>query len=915
MKTSGKHSLLKWISVAAAAGTAMVAGLGLAGYLSGMWVLGSVRAGYIPMAPSTSLSFILLTFVLLFLNGRSAGRAKPFLCSAALLTVLFGLLEVIEHFTGKTLRLEEILFPAAGYLDGIPVGRMSPLTGSVFFISGAAVLLLALRKKDSSVFSYLPGVLGGLTFITGSVCVLAYLYGHPLMYGSGTAIPMALTTAAGFALLGISIIGTTGRFEQTFFFGITALCITAGIIAVGIISYKSYARNYRIEIEQQLTAIAELKVNELVRWRQERLGDGTVLYGNPVFSGLVRRFLTDPSGTDIQRPLRTWLEKIQTGYGYSRVFLLDSGGVEKLAVPDGSSSDRFSAGHIAEIVQSHQVSFMDFHCHENGTPVVLSVQIPVFDEPDTNSLLGVCVLQIDPSDYLYPFIQHWPVPSDSAETLIVRREGSEVVFVNQLRFNTNQILTVRAPLSNTNMPAVQAVLGREGIFEGRDYRGVPVIAALHPVPASPWFMVARRDMDEVFAPLKERQRQVMAMIGVLLFGAVAAIGMAWRHQRVRFYREKAEAAEALRETNDYLSSLITHANAPIIVWDPQFRITRFNHAFEVLTGRSEQEVTGQTLDILFPPESVAASMERIRKTASGERWEAVEIPILNLDGTVRTVLWNSATLFKADGKTPAATIAQGTDITERKRVQQHLAETMENLRVSNRDLEQFAYIASHDLQEPLRMVANYLQLIERRYKDRLDQDGLDFIGYAVDGAVRMQQLIDSLLEYSRLQTRKKPFETVALDLVLSRVLRDLEGRIFESGAKITSGALPEVNGDPVQLGLVFQNFISNALKFRTVNSPEVHIAAEGFADHWKITVCDNGIGIDPEHHQRIFKIFQRLHSRAEYPGTGIGLAICRRIIERHGGETGVESEAGKGSTFWFTLPKKGAMNHGCVQGD
>lgn len=915
MKLNGQSGVLQWISITGAAGTAVIAGLGLAGYLSGLRVLGSIRTDYIPMAPATSVCFIILALILLIRTGRSGAFAGTFLRSAALLTALFGLLEVVEPFAGKSLHLEELLFPAAGYLNGVPVGRMSPVTGFSFFLSGAAVLLLVLRRNDLFRFLYLTGVLGSLTFITGAVCVLAYLYGHPLMYGNGKTVPMALTTATGFVLLSLSIISTAGRFKQNFFLGVIALGVTAGIITVGIISYKSYARNYRMEAEHQLLAVAELKVNELSRWRKERLGDGTVLFENPVFSRLVKRLLDQPEDTNALWQVRTWLEKIQTGYGYRRAFLLDSEGVEKLTVPAGFHTENFPAEHLSEIIRSRQVSFMDFHRHETGGPVVLSVQIPVFDESDTNRPMGICVLQIDPSDYLYPFIQHWPVPSDSAESLIVRREGNEAVFINQLRFNTNPVLTVRAPLSNTNLPAVQAVLGREGIFEGRDYRNRPVIAALHSVPDSPWFMVARRDIDEMFAPVKERLRQVVVMIGVLLFGAIATIGMAWRHQRVRFYREKAETAETLRETNDYLNSLITHANAPIIVWDPQFRITRFNHAFEVLTGRREQEVAGRTLDVLFPSASVAASMDLIRKTASGERWEAVEIPILNLDGTVRTVLWNSATLFKPDGKTPAATIAQGTDITERKRVQQHLAETMENLRVSNRDLEQFAYIASHDLQEPLRMVANYLQLIERRYKDRLDQDGLDFIGYAVDGAVRMQQLIDSLLEYSRLQTRKKPFETVALDVVLSRVLRDLEGRIFESGAKVISGPLPEVYGDPVQLGLVFQNFISNALKFRGVNPPEIHLAATELADCWKITVRDNGIGIDPEHHQRIFKIFQRLHSRAEYPGTGIGLAICRRIIERHGGETGVESETGEGSTFWFTLPKKGEIHHGGIQSD
>jgi|GEM_PF-2676116 len=255
----------------------------------------------------------------------------------------------------------------------------------------------------------------------------------------------------------------------------------------------------------------------------------------------------------------------------------------------------------------------------------------------------------------------------------------------------------------------------------------------------------------------------------------------------------------------------------------------------------------------------------------------------------------------------------GMDITSRKRAEQQLAATMDQLRVSNRDLEQFAYVASHDLQEPLRMIANYVQLIERRYKDKLDQDARDFIHYAVDGAVRMQQLIDSLLEYSRLQSRKKPFNDVDLDGVLKQALHDMERLIVETGARITSDPLPAVRGDEVQLGQIFQNLVSNALKFKDTGRPEIHITAEEIPGYWKISVRDNGIGIEPEHQDKIFKIFKRLHSRADYPGTGIGLAVCKRIIERHGGEIGVESEAGKGSLFWFTLPKKEKDHHGRIQ--
>jgi light-regulated signal transduction histidine kinase (bacteriophytochrome) len=269
----------------------------------------------------------------------------------------------------------------------------------------------------------------------------------------------------------------------------------------------------------------------------------------------------------------------------------------------------------------------------------------------------------------------------------------------------------------------------------------------------------------------------------------------------------------------------------------------------------------------------------------------------------RYILASSCPFFDAQHNLLGA-VAVMHDITERRRAEEKLAETVDSLNASNRDLEQFAYIASHDLQEPLRMVANYVQLLERRYKDKLDQDAKDFIYYASDGAVRMQQLIDSLLEYARLHSRQKQFKTVNLDRVLQRVLRDLEKSILESGARITAGPLPDVFGDDVQLGQVFQNLISNALKFKGEDSPKIQIDAEEFYDHWKITVRDNGIGIEPEYQERIFKIFQRLHSRADYSGTGIGLAVFKRIIERHNGTSGVESAAGKGSSFWFTLPKK-----------
>jgi signal transduction histidine kinase len=223
---------------------------------------------------------------------------------------------------------------------------------------------------------------------------------------------------------------------------------------------------------------------------------------------------------------------------------------------------------------------------------------------------------------------------------------------------------------------------------------------------------------------------------------------------------------------------------------------------------------------------------------------------------------------------------------------------------SNRDLQQFAYVASHDLQEPLRTVGSYVQLLTKRYKDRLDGDAEDFVRFIVDGVARMQHRIAAVLAYSRVETRGKPFAAVSVETVLEEALQGLKALLQETEATVTHGPLPTVRGDSEQLVQLFQNLIGNSLKFRGAEKPAIRISAADSNGQWIFAVQDNGIGFEPQYRERIFGMFQRLHSMGKYPGTGIGLALCRKLVERHGGRIWAESEEGRGATFKFTLPKQ-----------
>ena len=363
---------------------------------------------------------------------------------------------------------------------------------------------------------------------------------------------------------------------------------------------------------------------------------------------------------------------------------------------------------------------------------------------------------------------------------------------------------------------------------------------------------------------------------------------------IRDIRERKSAADALQSQ----AELLNLTNDAVIMRDLDGTIRYSNRGAKEMYGFTEAEMIGHRSHDLFKTKFPIPYEQIEQAICIKGRWEGELVHHVR-DG--RKIIVASRQTLKVDleGK-PVAVLEINSDITERKLTEQR-QQVLAEIKRSNLELEQFAYIASHDLQEPLRAVAGCLQILEKTYKGKLDDNADELIHLAIDGAIRMRALISDLLSLSRVSSGEVTFERVDLSLLLEQALKNMKTTIEETGAKITHDALPILTVEKTQLTQLFQNLISNALKFHGDKPPEIHVGTVQHDDQWQFSVRDNGIGFEAEHSEKIFEPFKRLHGRDKYPGTGIGLAICKRIVERHRGRIWVESKPGEGTTFYFTI--------------
>lgn len=423
------------------------------------------------------------------------------------------------------------------------------------------------------------------------------------------------------------------------------IIISAGIINAGFIYYLNYKAHYKIDVEDQLSAIGRLKTAGLVHWREDCLEDSKVFYNNTSFSKMVGRYMNNPGDANTQEQVKEWLSRTQMAYQYDKLMLLDNQYHKKIIIPDGTEQpDSYVSKDSSELLRLGQVAFEDFYWNEENQKAYLKVLVPILAE-DSGKMIGIVAIRIDPKKYLYPFIVKWPIPSMTAETLLVRKKGKDVQFLNELKFKKETALQMERSVANHDLPAVKAVLGHKGIVEGIDYRGKGVVADVQAVPDSPWFLITKIDESEIYESLYKAKWAIIIFIGSLLTGIGTSIGFLCKRQSAVLYHKKYHESKEWNITFDAIKDMIS-------VTGKDTRLRTVNKAFADVFGKTPEELIGKRCCELMHQTKEPPANCPMRKTFATKQPASVEIyyeplrkhleistyPVLDEDGEIDEVV-------------------------------------------------------------------------------------------------------------------------------------------------------------------------------------------------------------------------------------------------------------------------------------
>ena len=910
----------------------VVCALVLLSWIVGRWQLGALGSQYVPMAPSTAISMLALAAAAWLWQSRPESVFVNRLGRAVAVVVLLASVLVWVEFRFG------IEFPSVGprtpeTIGQIPVGRMSPLTAAAFLLASLGLLLQLLAAGRRALRQAAAILLVVLLMLSAGVA-LSYVLRVPLFY-SGNVIPMAALTAIGLTLLGIGLLLRTGADtwpmgllihhapertpSRTFTWGFFALALVlvAGIGASGyayLLHERSEARRVAVE---SVSAVADLKVGEIAEWYRERRAEAVTISATPVQAEL-DRFLADASASGTRDRLLAWLGAIQQETGDSTVALVDDEGTILLSVPPSPFPlDVHVVEACREALRRRAVVIQDLHRHESDQRVYLSHVVPFAGL--------VLLLQIDAERSLFPRLATWPTRSPSAETTLARREGDEVLFLSEPRHQQGAAMNLRIRIDEMpDLPAGKAdSSGKIAVLDGRDYRGVPVVAAVRTVPGTPWILVAKIDQEEVMAPFRREMSTTIPMLAVLLLAAVTGVSLLWyrrglaaAEREIELQRRSLESEAALRDREQLLSEMGRVAKIGGWEFDPATGKGTWTAEVARIHGLDPAGETNMQRGLSFYQGESRARIEQAVKDAVelGRDYD-LQLELVTEEGVHKWVQTIGHPTME-NGKVVRVS-GSFQDISDQKMVEeqirqlneeleQRVAERTAQLEIANRELESFSYSVSHDLRAPLRGIDGWSVALLEDYGPALDDRARQYLARVRAETQRMAALIDDMLKLSRVtrqEMQPAPLDLSSLAATITRKLRESEPAraveiVIEPGLS--------ARGDAGLVEAALSNLFENAWKF-TRKQPAARIVL-GRMDQGGETVFfvrDNGVGFDMTYAGKLFSPFQRLHKASEFPGTGVGLATVQRVVHRHGGRIWAEAAVDRGATFYFTLEAKG----------
>jgi PAS domain S-box-containing protein len=699
---------------------------------------------------------------------------------------------------------------------------------------------------------------------------------------------------------------------------------SALLIGVGLLAYQSGRTALRKATISELQATALEKESSLDKWVQDKQTDIKSLASDPATiqaaADLLQAAPNSPDAKVAHDELLATLKPHLAPGKFLELSILDPQTGKIIASTNPTEEGKYKENRPYFLIGKSGPFVQNLYYSISLQSIAMTAAAPLKTSQGQN--VGVLAGRLDLGE-MNDIISRRTGLHQTDDAYLV---NSSSLFVTQPRFLKNPAVLQRG----IHTAAIEQCLDQQsGVVEADDYRNVPAFVVYRWLGDRNLCLIVKMDQTEAYGPIRSFGGRIAGISAIALLAAAAlayALArsltrpiLALQEGAARFGRGDLEVrlddsardelgqlagefnqmAEALAEQQTHMrrraEQFFNLSPDLLCTISPAFRIQDLNPAWELALGYSGEELKGRLLSNYIHPDDWATTQSGLRqivKEGSGH----FENRCRHRNGHYRWLAW-----VVVHSSQDQILYAVARDITERRVVEERIQRQTEELERSNRELQEFAYVASHDLQEPLQMVSNHVQLISRRYRDKLDQDANEFIDFALEGTDRLKSLISDLFAYSKIGTSGRGFAPVEMATAFVRVMETYQPIIDDCKGSITHDDLPVILGDDEQMVQLLQNLIDNSIKFRSKEPPLIHVGARQLSERWLFFVRDNGIGIHPQYTERVFVIFQRLHSRDDYPGNGIGLAISRKIIERHGGHIWVDSEPGKGATFYFTL--------------